>query len=93
MKNTFKRNLLIGFSASLLILIISSTASFVSIQNLLVSADLVNHTHQGINELRDIRTAVIDAETGQRGYLLTGDEDFLEPYRNSRHVHLPPLRM
>jgi signal transduction histidine kinase/DNA-binding response OmpR family regulator/CHASE3 domain sensor protein len=84
MKNTFKRNLLIGFSASLLILIISSTASFVSIQNLLVSADLVNHTHQGINELRDIRTAVIDAETGQRGYLLTGDEDFLEPYRNSR---------
>jgi signal transduction histidine kinase/DNA-binding response OmpR family regulator/CHASE3 domain sensor protein len=84
MKNTFKRNLLIGFSASLLILIISSTASFVSIQNLLVSAELVNRTHQGINELRDIRTAVIDAETGQRGYLLTGDEDFLEPYRDSR---------
>jgi signal transduction histidine kinase/DNA-binding response OmpR family regulator/CHASE3 domain sensor protein len=84
MKNTFKRNLLIGFGASLLILIISSTASFVSIQNLLVSAELVNRTHQGINELRDIRTAVIDAETGQRGYLLTGDEDFLEPYRDSR---------
>jgi two-component system sensor histidine kinase EvgS len=36
-----------------------------------------------------------DAETGQRGYLLTGDEAFLEPYlavRDSISGHLEELR-
>jgi PAS domain S-box-containing protein len=30
---------------------------------------------------------VVDAETGQRGYLLTGDPDYLEPYQNAQ-AHL-----
>ena len=36
-----------------------------------------------------------DAETGQRGYLLTGDEGFLAPYlavRDTLDVHLAALR-
>lgn len=84
MKNTFKRNLLIGFSASLLILIVTSVASYVSISNLLESAELVRHTQRVITELRNIRQALVDAETGQRGFLLTAEEDFLEPYKNAR---------
>ncbi|MBT1689674.1 response regulator [Dawidia soli] len=83
MKNSYKRNLLIGFGASLVILIVSSTASFISIQNLLTSTEAVNHTNQVIIELDGIRSAMVDAETGQRGYLLAGDERFLEPYRNA----------
>lgn len=31
-------------------------------------------------ELRTLLTALVDQETGERGYLLTGDERFLEPY-------------
>jgi CHASE3 domain sensor protein len=37
--------------------------------------------------LNEILTAVVDAETGQRGYLLTGREEYLEPY----HAALPRL--
>lgn len=84
MKSNFKRNLLIGFGASMVILIISSTASFFSISNLLESANLVNHTNEIIIELNKVNTAVLDAETGQRGYLLTGKEEFLTPYLDSR---------
>lgn len=84
MKNSFKRNLLIGFNASLVMLIISSAASFISINNLLSSAELVNHTNEVIIKLDEIRAALVDAETGQRGYLLTGDEDFLAPFNDSR---------
>ena len=29
----------------------------------------------------NVTKAIIDAETGQRGFILTGNEDFLEPYR------------
>jgi diguanylate cyclase (GGDEF)-like protein len=37
-----------------------------------------------ILELRNVMNAVVDTETGQRGYLLTGDDDYLQPYRNGR---------
>jgi signal transduction histidine kinase/DNA-binding response OmpR family regulator/CHASE3 domain sensor protein len=84
MKSNFKRNLLVGFSASMIILIISSTASFISIQNLLESSNQVNHTNSVIIELNLVNAALIDAETGQRGYLLTGEDEFLQPYQDSR---------
>lgn len=32
-------------------------------------------------ELNGLRAAVIDAETGQRGFVITGQEEFLQPYR------------
>jgi signal transduction histidine kinase/DNA-binding response OmpR family regulator/CHASE3 domain sensor protein len=81
MKATFKRNLQIGFGLSLLLLVVSSVASFFSIRNLLRSASLVDHTNAVIYRLESTLSFMKDAETGQRGYLLTGDEDFLEPYR------------
>ena len=84
MESNFKRNLLIGFNASLVILIVSSVASYVSISNLLKSSGLVNQSNEVIIELNGIRTAVTDAETGQRGYLLTGDKEFLDLYDGGR---------
>jgi signal transduction histidine kinase/DNA-binding response OmpR family regulator/CHASE3 domain sensor protein len=82
-KATFKRNLVIGFGLSLLLLIVSSVASFFSIRNLLVSASWVDHTNTVILNLERTLSFLKDAETGQRGYLLTGDEDFLGPYRGA----------
>jgi hypothetical protein len=80
MKSTFKRNLLISFGISLLLLIISSVASFLSISNLLKSADEVEHTNEVKQLVEKIISTIKDAETGQRGYLLTGDDRFLQPY-------------
>ncbi|WP_276482807.1 response regulator [Paraflavitalea pollutisoli] len=83
MKSTFKRNLLISFGVSLLLLIISSVASFVSISNLLSSARDVEHTNQVKQLVEKILSTLKDAETGQRGFLLTGDDRFLAPYNGS----------
>ena len=33
--------------------------------------------------LNDLKQTILDAETGQRGFLLTGDERYLEPYNNA----------
>lgn len=79
MPNTFKRNIVIGFGFSLLLLIISSVASFISIRSLLSSAKWVDHTHHVIVELEKVNTLLLETETNQRGYLLTGDESFLDP--------------
>ena len=39
------------------------------------------HTYEVLNSLDETVGQLSDAETGQRGYLLTGDETYLEPYR------------
>ena len=80
MKSTFKRNIQIGFGLSLLVLIISSVASYISITSLLNKSKLVNHTTEVIQELNDLMFTMKDAETAQRGYLLSGDEDYLNRY-------------
>lgn len=82
-KATFKRNLLIGFGVSLLLLVVSSVASFFSIRNLLASAYWVDHTNTVILKLENTLSFMKDAETGQRGFLLTGDDRFLEPYKGA----------
>lgn len=41
------------------------------------------HTHKVIAQASAIGAAMVDAETGVRGYLISGADNFLEPYRNS----------
>jgi signal transduction histidine kinase/CHASE3 domain sensor protein/DNA-binding response OmpR family regulator len=83
MPNTFKRNVIIAFGFSLLLLLLSSIASYISIQNLIASAERVDHTNNVISELDNINIMLQEAESSQRGYLLTGDESFLTPYNAS----------
>ena len=47
---------------------------------------LVIRSQETMNAMGDVLSAVQDAETGQRGYLLTGDESYLEPYRTALAV-------
>jgi len=78
------RNLQIGFGLSLLILIVTSIASYSSIHNLLDSAHLVDHTDSVLTRLETALSTMKDAETGQRGFLLTGDTTYLRPYYGSQ---------
>ncbi|HEY8831862.1 MAG TPA: CHASE3 domain-containing protein [Gemmatimonadaceae bacterium] len=52
----------------------------------LVVADVreVERSHETLEASAALLTRAIDAETGQRAYLLIGDEKFLEPYSGSR---------
>lgn len=79
----FKRNLITGFGFSLLILIISSGASFISIRGLLNNNNWVNHTQEVIYNLNEASGIMVDAQTGVRGYIITGDKSFLAQYENA----------
>lgn len=71
-----------------MLLIISSVASYVSIRNLLNSSRWVDHTHRVITELENVHTLLLEAESNQRGYLVSADESFLEPMQ----VNLAAIR-
>ncbi|MDR6461998.1 response regulator [Chryseobacterium sediminis] len=75
------RNLQFGIGLSLLILIASSVASYWSIQNQMNHRDSLSKSRRSVTAVKDVLVALLDAETGNRGYQLTGREDFLEPYK------------
>lgn len=77
------RQLQLVFSISILILLISSYASFYSNKQLIETSKWVNHTNEVIIHAENMMSMVKDAETGQRGFLLTGDVAFLQPYNGA----------
>src|SRR4051794_14991522 len=59
--------------------------AFRAINALLESERAVTHTLQVINQVERIMSSAKDAETGNRGFLITGDEDYLRPYNEAVH--------
>lgn len=41
------------------------------------------NTHEVIHSANQLYTILLDAETGQRGYLITGNSNYLEPYKKA----------
>ena len=54
--------------------------SYRSLQNRSIAGERVTHTFKVLEQAGALLSAVKDAETGQRGFLLTGEERYLEPY-------------
>src|SRR4051812_20585878 len=80
LQHKFLRNLQTGFGLSLLILVASSLLAYYSIYNLKKKAGWVNHTNIVLQQSEKVISQLKDAETGQRGFLLTGSDFFLKPY-------------
>ncbi len=77
------RNLQIGFGLSLLLLIITSVASYSSISNQVTASKWVDHTDSVIIKTDRALFTLRDAESGQRGFLLTGDSTFLRDFNGA----------
>ena len=81
--NSVIRQLQLVFSLSIILLLVSLFASFYSTQKLISNSQLVNHTNQVLLEAENIISYMKDAETGQRGYVITLDPVFLQPYNGA----------
>jgi PAS domain S-box-containing protein len=76
------RNTRIAIGAVLVLLVIAilGLASYIETQRLITIKNWVFHTHETIESLGDILSLLKDAETGQRGFILTGRDNYLKPY-------------
>ena len=75
-----------GFGLALAVLLVVGAVSYDSTTKLSSSADWVRHTHEVLAGLDELLSAMKDAETGQRGYVITGESPYLEPYNTAREV-------
>ncbi|WP_198674868.1 PAS domain S-box protein [Rhodoferax ferrireducens] len=94
MKSTHK--IIASLAGAALLLALGVGVLFWSFNQIEDAAEMRKRTHGVLNSADDLLSALKDAETGQRGYLLTGDEAFLAPYlavRDDLSGHLDALRL
>jgi CheY-like chemotaxis protein/CHASE3 domain sensor protein/putative methionine-R-sulfoxide reductase with GAF domain len=84
MKMTLSQKILTGFIACTIILIGVAIFSFRNNEKFIESNLWVNHTHQVLYEFDQVLPLSIDAETGIRGFVITGNEIFLQPYYDAK---------
>ncbi len=70
-----------AFAFALTCLVVIGTVSWMAVDRLRANAARVEHTHEVISRLEALLAATTDVETGHRGFIITGDERYLEPHR------------
>ncbi|WP_434763228.1 CHASE3 domain-containing protein [Vibrio fortis] len=77
---SIQKKLLVSFSIPIIFMLLVSLSVYKNTQSMVKDNHWVVHTHKAIARAQELLSLVVDMETGQRGYLLTGNTDFLEPY-------------
>ena len=75
---------LLALAATLALLAANGLASYGSLATVSDNDSWVAHTHEVLAVLADMLSTLKDAETGQRGFLLTGQHVYLKPYDAAR---------
>lgn len=69
----------LGIAAALLIVV--AVSSYLQFQRALDARTWVQHTIEVLLRIESFRSRMLSAESSQRGYLITREQDFLRPYR------------
>ncbi len=72
-----------GFTLGLAIFAAIGIVAYRGTNQLVEARQWEQHTYEALDGLKDILALVQDAEAGQRGYLITGDKQYLQPYENA----------
>ncbi|MCC5646130.1 response regulator [Nostoc sp. CHAB 5824] len=76
----------ISFALSLATLTTIGLISYQSTNELIETSRKESHTYQVLSQLEDLNLQLTSAETGQRGYIITGEKRYLEPYNAAIQV-------
>jgi CHASE3 domain sensor protein len=77
------RRLLVILGSVLVVPVGIGLYGYWSMRHLLDSEDSVVHTHEASYQLSELLSLLKDAEAGQRGFLVTGDRAYLQPYTDA----------
>jgi methyl-accepting chemotaxis protein len=69
-----------GFVLAVVVMAVIGISSYSAINRLIDSDNWRKHSYEVINELTNVLSLMKDAETGQRGFVITSEDRYLEPY-------------
>lgn len=93
---TLDKKILTGFIATAIVLSSVAIFSYQNNQRYIATNVLVDHTHEVIANFEQILLYTVDQETGVRGFVITGNEKYLEPLLDANKNifdHIKELRV
>jgi methyl-accepting chemotaxis protein len=76
--------ILLGYGGTLLVLVVLAVAVYRGLDRTIESNAWVRHTQDVLLHNSMITSELVDMETGMRGFVITGDNTFLDPYNLGR---------
>ncbi len=85
MKPRFKSTLLpLLLFAGAIIVFLNAWWAFQAVRTLATNAFWLAHSWQVVHQVERVLGSTVNAETGERGYLISGMDSYLEPYTAAR---------
>jgi len=82
----------VGFVVAFLLLAANAAISYLTLDKLVAANRLVAESEQTIRLLGDLRAGLTEIEAGQRGFIIGGEERYLEPYLNAQPALVAKLK-
>src|ERR671933_439178 len=82
-KTNFRHRLALALALPLVLMSLLAVILIGQISHLTSVMQWVEHTDQVIAQANYTQKLLVDMETGLRGYLVTGNSEFLEPYQQA----------
>jgi CheY-like chemotaxis protein/signal transduction histidine kinase/CHASE3 domain sensor protein len=80
------RQFFVAIATPIALLVVAALVLAIEIRAMSTAAQWVDHTDEVIGKVYDLQKQVVDQETGLRGFLVTNDRAFLDPYLKARPV-------
>ncbi len=73
----------LSLAGAIVFFLISGAFAYINLKTLRENTEAIVHSHEVIITLDELLSSTQDAETGQRGFLLTNNERYLDPYNTT----------
>jgi methyl-accepting chemotaxis protein len=84
MKNLpIKFKIITSFAVIMILLIVTGLITFKSFNSLSENENLAKHTYNVLSQIEIVYSSLKDAQLGERGYVLTGEKKYLDPYNSA----------
>ena len=81
----------LALGSLILLVLIGAVSTLIAQAESTASRALVTHTHEVLNEIKQLTIAIVDQEGGLRGYVITGQPSFLDSLANGQQHYRESL--
>ena len=84
-----RTQLLLGYILIFFLMIVVSGIMLYSTNSLISTQELLVHAQSVLSDAHELKTLLVEMETGERGYAITGNADFLQPFNDGGPNTIP----
>jgi len=83
MRRTLDWSVVLGLGLFMALLVVNAALTYRNTHQLNEDVNWLSHTNEVLDLTNGVLLALVDAETGERGFVITGEDSYLEPYDNA----------